>query len=43
MTLAEFVAAPTCAAGGCDRSGKLIRGMCGKHYRYWLDHTPRVS
>lgn len=29
-----------CAIEGCGRTGKLTRGMCGKHYRYWLDHTP---
>lgn len=30
----------TCIVAGCDRSRKLVRGMCEKHYRYWLDHTP---
>lgn len=30
----------TCCVGDCDRGGKLTRGMCAKHYRYWLDHTP---
>lgn len=29
-----------CSEPDCDRSGKLTRGMCAKHYRYWLDHTP---
>lgn len=31
----------TCAVEGCGRGGKLTRGMCAKHYRYWLDHTPK--
>jgi len=30
----------TCSVDGCHRGGKLTRGMCAKHYRYWLDHTP---
>jgi hypothetical protein len=29
-----------CKMEGCDRGGKLTRGMCAKDYRYWLDHTP---
>lgn len=29
-----------CIEDGCGRGGKLARGMCGKHYRRWLDHTP---
>ena len=29
-----------CILEGCDRGGKLTRGMCTKDYRYWLDHTP---
>lgn len=29
-----------CKVEGCGRTGKLTRGMCGKHYRYWIDHTP---
>ena len=29
-----------CSVGQCERTGKLTRGMCAKHYRYWLDHTP---
>lgn len=24
----------------CGAGGKITRGMCGKHYRHWLDHTP---
>ena len=31
-----------CAIDGCDRVGKLVRGMCGTHYHYWLDHTPKA-
>ena len=31
---------PVCNVDGCDRSGKITRGMCAKHYRYWLNHTP---
>ncbi len=41
MTLAEFLLARTCSVDGCDRGGKLTRGMCTKHYRYWIDHTPK--
>ncbi len=33
----------TCNISGCDRTGKLTRGMCGKHYRYWIDHTPAAE
>lgn len=40
MTITEFLLARTCSADNCDRDGKLTRGMCAKHYRYWLDHTP---
>ncbi|WP_433078899.1 HNH endonuclease signature motif containing protein [Dactylosporangium sp. CA-052675] len=29
-----------CSVEQCGRGGKLTRGMCAKHYRYWLDHTP---
>jgi len=29
-----------CAKPGCGRTGKLTRGLCGRCYRYWLDHTP---
>lgn len=25
----------TCAVDGCDRSGKLTRGWCSKHYQRW--------
>lgn len=31
----------TCIHADCDRGGKLTRGMCAKHYRYWIDHTPK--
>lgn len=31
----------TCSIDGCDRGGKLTRGMCTRCYRYWLDHTPK--
>lgn len=34
---------PTCVADECERSGKLTRRMCQKHYRYWLDHTPAAD
>ncbi len=30
----------TCSEPGCSRAGKLTRGLCVRHYRYWLDHTP---
>jgi hypothetical protein len=39
-TLAEFLLA-TCSTDGCDLGGKLTRGICSKHYRNWLDHTPK--
>ncbi len=29
-----------CVHADCDRGGKLTRGLCAKHYRAWLDHTP---
>lgn len=29
-----------CSRDGCGRGGKLVRGMCGRCYGYWLDHTP---
>lgn len=41
--LTDFLPARTCAADGCDRAGKLTRGMCGEHYRSWLDHTPAAE
>jgi hypothetical protein len=37
MSLAERI----CSVQGCGRGGKLTRGMCAKHYRYWIDHTPK--
>jgi hypothetical protein len=37
MTLTERI----CSVQGCGRGGKLTRGMCAKHYRYWIDHTPK--
>lgn len=30
----------TCSVMGCERTDRITRGMCAKHYRYWLDHTP---
>lgn len=32
--------ARACSVGECDRTAKLTRGMCSKHYRAWLDRTP---
>lgn len=29
-----------CSVEGCDVVGKATRGMCVKHYRTWLTHTP---
>jgi len=40
VILTEFLLARVCSVEGCDRNGKLTRGMCAKHYRHWLDHTP---
>lgn len=34
------MAESTCRVDDCERVGNLVRGMCPKHYRYWLDHTP---
>jgi hypothetical protein len=31
-TDAKPVPPERCTAEGCDRSGKLVRGLCGKHY-----------
>jgi hypothetical protein len=31
----------TCSVEDCDKSGKLTRGLCGKHYYHWLKNTPR--
>src|ERR1700760_1528848 len=28
----------TCAVEGCDRTGKLRRGWCGKHYQRFAKH-----
>lgn len=27
-----------CAVDGCERSGKITRGWCSKHYHRWLVH-----
>lgn len=40
VSIVEFLTARECSADGCDRTGKLVRGMCGRHYRNWLDRTP---
>jgi hypothetical protein len=40
-SLVEFLTARVCTAPGCERGGKLTRGLCAKHYRAWLDHTPK--
>lgn len=26
----------TCSIAGCERAGKITRGWCSTHYRYWL-------
>jgi hypothetical protein len=28
----------TCSVDGCDRGGKLARGMCQLHYKRWQTH-----
>lgn len=28
-------ATQTCSAGGCGRTGKMVRGLCSKHYARW--------
>lgn len=33
-------ATQACSVSDCDNRGKLTRGMCMRHYRNWLDHTP---
>lgn len=37
------VLARTCSSEGCGRIGKMTRGLCSKHYRRWLDHTPAAD
>ncbi|MEU3432348.1 HNH endonuclease signature motif containing protein [Streptomyces sp. NPDC006863] len=32
-----------CIADACGRGGKLVRGMCARCYRRWLDVTPKAE
>jgi len=29
---------PICSVAGCGKGGKIVRGLCGTHYRRWQRH-----
>lgn len=38
--LVTWLREPSCSVEGCERGGKITRGMCQTHYSRWLARTP---
>jgi hypothetical protein len=38
VTPRQYAPGQTCSIEGCDKPGRLKRGLCGMHYQRWVQH-----